>query len=114
MRDSLTPKMMLGPMRDIAPMAEVFLAKAYGAGSILLVPGVVNAEVTYDVAWKRSQEKLALLVGEERANDGSELDEQPAPRRANVPQVPAAAAAASDPGRRRAGYRSWSVRRVRS
>jgi L-ribulose-5-phosphate 3-epimerase len=31
-------------------------AKAYGAGSILLVPGVVNAEVTYDAAWKRSQE----------------------------------------------------------
>jgi hexulose-6-phosphate isomerase len=31
-------------------------AKAYGAGSILLVPGVVNEEVTYDMAWKRSQE----------------------------------------------------------
>lgn len=31
-------------------------AKAYGAGSILLVPGVVNAEVPYDTAWKRSQE----------------------------------------------------------
>lgn len=33
-------------------------AKAYGAGSILLVPGVVNAEVAYDTAWKRAQESI--------------------------------------------------------
>lgn len=37
-------------------------AKAYGAGSILLVPGVVNAEVPYDVAWKRSQECIREAV----------------------------------------------------
>jgi hexulose-6-phosphate isomerase len=37
-------------------------AKAYGAGSILLVPGVVNAEVPYDVAWKRSQEAIREAV----------------------------------------------------
>lgn len=37
-------------------------AKAYGAGSILLVPGVVNAEVTYDVAWKRSQECIREAI----------------------------------------------------
>jgi hexulose-6-phosphate isomerase len=33
-------------------------AKAYGTDSILLVPGVVNAEVSYDVAWKRSRESI--------------------------------------------------------
>jgi L-ribulose-5-phosphate 3-epimerase len=37
-------------------------AKAYGAGSILLVPGVVNAQVPYDVAWKRSQEAIRELI----------------------------------------------------
>ncbi len=37
-------------------------AKAYGAGSILIVPGVVNAEVPYDVAWKRSQEAIREAV----------------------------------------------------
>lgn len=37
-------------------------AKAYGAGSILLVPGVVNAEVTYDAAWKRSQECIREAI----------------------------------------------------
>lgn len=37
-------------------------AKAYGAGSILLVPGVVNAEVTYDVAWKRAQESIREAI----------------------------------------------------
>ena len=37
-------------------------AKAYGAGSILLVPGVVNAEVPYDVAWQRSQECIREAV----------------------------------------------------
>jgi hexulose-6-phosphate isomerase len=37
-------------------------AKAYGAGSILLVPGVVNAEVSYDDAWKRSQEAIREAI----------------------------------------------------
>lgn len=37
-------------------------AKAYGAGSILLVPGVVNAEVSYDDAWKRSQECIRQAI----------------------------------------------------
>lgn len=37
-------------------------AKAYGAGSILLVPGTVNADVSYDVAWKRSQEAIREAV----------------------------------------------------
>lgn len=30
-------------------------AKAYGAGSVLLVPGTVNADVSYDQAYSRSQ-----------------------------------------------------------
>lgn len=37
-------------------------AKAYGTDSILLVPGVVNAEVPYDVAWKRSQECIRQAI----------------------------------------------------
>lgn len=37
-------------------------AKAYGAGSILLVPGTVNAEVPYDVAWQRAQEAIREAV----------------------------------------------------
>lgn len=37
-------------------------AKAYGAGSILLVPGVVNAQVPYDVAYKRSQEAIREAI----------------------------------------------------
>lgn len=37
-------------------------AKTYGAGSILLVPGVVNAQVSYDAAWKRSQEAIRELI----------------------------------------------------
>src|SRR4051812_38203765 len=37
-------------------------AKAYGAGSILLVPGVVNAEVPYDVAWQRSTEAIKQAI----------------------------------------------------
>jgi hexulose-6-phosphate isomerase len=37
-------------------------AKAYGAGSILLVPGVVNNEVTFDVCWKRSIEQIRLAI----------------------------------------------------
>lgn len=37
-------------------------AKAYGAGSILLVPGVVNKEVTFDVCWKRSIEQIRLAI----------------------------------------------------
>lgn len=37
-------------------------AKAYGAGSILLVPGVVNNEVTFDDCWKRSIEQIRLAI----------------------------------------------------
>jgi len=37
-------------------------AKAYGAGSILLVPGVVNNEVSFDDCWKRSIEQIRLAI----------------------------------------------------
>jgi L-ribulose-5-phosphate 3-epimerase len=37
-------------------------AKAYGTDSILVVPGVVDAEVSYDVAWKRSQEAIREAI----------------------------------------------------
>jgi hexulose-6-phosphate isomerase len=42
-------------------------AKAYGAGSVLLVPGVVNKEVSFDDCWQRSiaQIQLALPLAEE-------------------------------------------------
>jgi hexulose-6-phosphate isomerase len=42
-------------------------AKAYGASSVLLVPGVVNAKVTYDDCWKRSIAEIrkAIPVAEE-------------------------------------------------
>ncbi|HEX5220902.1 MAG TPA: sugar phosphate isomerase/epimerase family protein [Verrucomicrobiae bacterium] len=42
-------------------------AKAYGAGSILLVPGVVNKDVTFEQCWSRSIEqiRLALPLAEE-------------------------------------------------
>jgi L-ribulose-5-phosphate 3-epimerase len=37
-------------------------AKAYGAGSILLVPGVVNNEVSFGECWKRSIEQIRLAI----------------------------------------------------
>lgn len=37
-------------------------AKAYGAGSILLVPGVVNHDVTFDQCWQRSIEQIRLAI----------------------------------------------------
>ncbi len=37
-------------------------AKTYGASSILLVPGVVNKDVSYDDAWKRSQECISKAL----------------------------------------------------
>jgi L-ribulose-5-phosphate 3-epimerase len=37
-------------------------AKAYGAGSILLVPGVVNKEVSFDECWQRSIEQIRLAI----------------------------------------------------
>jgi len=37
-------------------------AKAYGAGSILLVPGVVNKEVSFDVCWQRSIEQIRQAI----------------------------------------------------
>ena len=37
-------------------------AKAYGASSVLLVPGVVNDEVTYGEVWTRSQEEIRKVL----------------------------------------------------
>lgn len=37
-------------------------AKRYGATSVLLVPGVVNASTTYDECWKRSIEQIRLAI----------------------------------------------------
>jgi L-ribulose-5-phosphate 3-epimerase len=37
-------------------------AKAYGATSVLLVPAIVNKEVSYDVAYRRSQEEIAKAL----------------------------------------------------
>jgi hexulose-6-phosphate isomerase len=37
-------------------------AKRYGASSVLLVPGVVNKEVSYDQAYSRSQEEIRKAV----------------------------------------------------
>jgi hexulose-6-phosphate isomerase len=37
-------------------------AKTFGASTILLVPGIVNAEVSYDTAYRRSQEQIRELL----------------------------------------------------
>lgn len=37
-------------------------AKAYGATSILLVPGIVNNDVTYDQCWQRSIEQIRQAI----------------------------------------------------
>lgn len=37
-------------------------AKAYGAGSVLLVPGVVNKEVSIEECWKRSIEQIRQVI----------------------------------------------------
>jgi len=37
-------------------------AKRYGAGSVLLVPGVVNNQVTYADCWKRSIEQIRQAI----------------------------------------------------
>ncbi|HUI42867.1 MAG TPA: TIM barrel protein [Terriglobia bacterium] len=37
-------------------------AKLWGAGFVLLVPGVVNAQTTYRDAWNRSQVQIAKLI----------------------------------------------------
>jgi hexulose-6-phosphate isomerase len=37
-------------------------AKRYGASSVLLVPGIVNKEVSYDEAYKRSQEEIRKAI----------------------------------------------------
>jgi L-ribulose-5-phosphate 3-epimerase len=37
-------------------------AKAYGANSILLVPGVVNKDVSFDECWQRSIEQIRLAI----------------------------------------------------
>jgi hexulose-6-phosphate isomerase len=38
-------------------------AKAYGATSVLLVPAVVNKEISYDQAWDRSRAEVAKVAG---------------------------------------------------
>jgi hexulose-6-phosphate isomerase len=37
-------------------------AKLWGAGTVLLVPAVVNAEVSYAQAWERSQRQIRKLI----------------------------------------------------
>ena len=37
-------------------------AKAYGASSVLFVPAVVNQQVSYDAAYRRSQEEIRQLL----------------------------------------------------
>lgn len=37
-------------------------AAAYGANTVLLVPGVVNAEVSYDEAYRRSQKEIRKAI----------------------------------------------------
>lgn len=37
-------------------------AKTYGTDAVLLVPGVVNDEVTYDECWNRSTEEIKKLI----------------------------------------------------
>lgn len=37
-------------------------AMAYGAGSVLLVPGVVNNEVSFEVCWQRSIEQIRRAI----------------------------------------------------
>lgn len=37
-------------------------AKAYGAGSVLLVPGVVNNEVSFEVCWQRSIAQIRQAI----------------------------------------------------
>ena len=37
-------------------------AKLWGADTVLLVPAVVNAETSYEEAWKRSQEQIRKLI----------------------------------------------------
>jgi hexulose-6-phosphate isomerase len=37
-------------------------AKSFGATSVLLVPGVVNAKQPYDLAWQRSQEEIRKVL----------------------------------------------------
>jgi L-ribulose-5-phosphate 3-epimerase len=38
-------------------------AKFFGAGEVLLVPGVVNANVTFDDCYKRTQEEIRKVLG---------------------------------------------------
>jgi hexulose-6-phosphate isomerase len=37
-------------------------ARRYGAGSVLLVPGVVNAKVSHEVCWQRSIEQIRQAI----------------------------------------------------
>ncbi len=41
-------------------------AKAYGAGSVLLVPGVVNKEVSIEECWRRSIEQIRQVIPQAR------------------------------------------------
>ena len=43
-------------------------AKLFGASTVLLVPAVVNADVTYADAWKRSQPLIRSLIPEAEKN----------------------------------------------
>lgn len=45
-----------------ALLAAIRDAHAFGASSVLLVPGVVNKDVPYDAAWTRSQEQIRLAL----------------------------------------------------
>jgi L-ribulose-5-phosphate 3-epimerase len=42
--------------------ASIQNAKLWGAGTVLLVPAVVNAEVSYAQAWERSQRQIRKLI----------------------------------------------------
>jgi len=49
-------------------LTAIKASKAYGGTSVLLVPGVVNKEVTYDQCWERSIEQIqkALPLAKEQ------------------------------------------------
>lgn len=48
--------------------ASMRQAKLYGADTVLLVPGVVRADTTYEQAWDRSQRQIRKLIPEAEAN----------------------------------------------
>lgn len=48
--------------------ASMRQARLYGADTVLLVPGVVRADTTYEQAWERSQRQIRKLIPEAEAN----------------------------------------------